>query len=87
MPDPRAWLAELSSIAPGADRTMLRVIARLLVGDASSDALLIVADALREAAAELRLEVRERQAAELTWIADLVAGEASARRPGRGPFW
>lgn len=65
---------------------MLRIISRLLAGEASSDALLIVADALREAAAGEHLDGRIRQAADLNAIA-IVLGAEATRRPYAGGFW
>lgn len=86
MRDPSAWLAELSAIAPAADRTMLRVVARVLTGHPSPDLLLSVSDAFDEATVELMLDGRVTLAAQMMALGGVVAGEA-ALRSRRGGFW
>jgi hypothetical protein len=84
MPDAAAWLDALTGIAPGIDRTMLRVIAHLLATRARPDTLLTVRDALREAAAELIFDRRYRRAAELVAIGAILENAPSLRC---GAFW
>lgn len=85
MPD-RPRLDELIAIAPAVDLTVLRIIAALLAGEASSDALFLVADALRARATELRLEDHHRLADQLSALEPFLMIEAT-RRARRGSFW
>lgn len=87
MPDFREWYLDLAGMAPAADRPMLRVIATLLAMEADAGALLIIADALDEAAAELSLNDRKREAAGLRSVAHSVRGDVETRRSRRGNFW
>lgn len=82
MPDP--WFTELSTVAPATDKTMLRVIGRLLAARSPPDVLLNVSDALREATTELVFDGRTGAAAELIAIGAVIDHASRARR---GYFW
>jgi hypothetical protein len=87
MPRDRAeWLSELTAIAPGIDRTMLRIIARVLTCQPSADLLLSVSDACGEATVELMLDGRVTIAAQMMALGGVVAGEATLRSR-RGGVW
>lgn len=83
--DTFAWLTELTTIAPSADRVMLRVLARVLACPGHVDVMLYVAEALQEATTELMLDGRVRLASEIMAIGVLVDREV-AGRSARGGF-
>jgi hypothetical protein len=73
------WFEVLAAIAPGIDRTLLRLIADLL-GDGRADALWMVDLVLRETA--VHLERRVMFAAEMISLARIVRAEAHRRGGG-----
>ncbi len=80
MPDPATWLSELSLVAPRTDRTALRIIARLLADTQNADVLLLVSDALAEAARGFMIESRPRDAAEMIALGGLIGAHVQRRR-------
>lgn len=85
MPDSRLWLDELTRVAPRTDRTLLSMMARLLADDrVPPDVLLLLVDALTEAAMDAMFDDRLRDAGEAIALAAKVAAAAARPRPG---FW
>jgi hypothetical protein len=85
MPDPRALLDRLTSLAPRVDKTLLRVIADLMADDCLPVGVLLnVGDALGEAYQAAMLDGRLRDAVEIGAVSMVVAREAERPRPG---FW
>lgn len=82
-----AWFVHLTEVAPGLDRTILRILARLLAGGADVDALLLVTGALDDAAGELALGGRDRLAAEMRSLRSLLDARIDELSHRRGTFW
>jgi hypothetical protein len=78
-------LDELARVAPRIDRTLLRVIADLIDGAPHPDVLLIVGDALGDAACELSVSGHSREAIELSALRRLLIDDVA--RLGRSAFW
>lgn len=82
-----AWFVDLVEVAPSVDRTLLRIVARLLAGGVGVEELLLVGSALDDAIAELTLSRHDRVAAEmraLRALLDVRIDEVSAQA---GTFW
>jgi hypothetical protein len=78
------YLDELTRVAPLTDRTLLRVLARLLARDGASDAVRVANTALAEATTDLMIEGRLRAAGELGALGAIIDRETCQ---GRGNFW
>jgi hypothetical protein len=87
MRDPTACLSELARVAPGVDRTLLRVLARVLTAEPSADLLLSVSDACEEAAVELVMDGQVRVGAQMVALGGVVAGEATLRSRRLRVWW
>jgi len=77
-----AWAKKLQLAAPWAQLGMLSVLAALLADKANCDVLLIVADALAEAAEGAQVEGRTTLCATLQQLAGVLRDEAPRRAAG-----
>lgn len=74
------WMLRLARLAPVDHLSLVRVLAHFLAGPASSDAVLLVADALSEVAREHQAGDRDEYARLAREMADVVRAEAPKRK-------
>jgi len=77
------WLVRLWIVAPNADGALLSVLAEVLTRVADEEVLLIIGDALTEAAIEARAYGCEDAGARLRALADLFGSASDFRRSMR----